>query len=563
MMSDLSMRGIPNDARVFTLRPKTKKPLSGTRGHHDAVPALEYIDLGGNIGIALDGTFLVVDFDRDHPMRVQWEAQLPVTWTQETPGGVHRLYRVPDGWRSKNVKITPDGGETLVGDVKVHGYIVGPESYVDADRGRPAGTYRLLDSRDPVPAPQWLLQYVEEAQPATEGGVEREGIPHGTHDDFLTQFAGWLRGRYGLSENAMKAALPGMLPLLEGYDEANPYTEYDFARIARSAAKWAAGEDLGPLMASTWENGADISLVGPPERWWIPGFIPGGHLVMLYAKGGVGKTSFLSWVASEITIQGGIFGGFLVEEQPRSFLRRAVIGGGVRERMYFTTRASAWQFPRDAAKLEEAIKLQKLDVVYFDSIASHMDATPGLNIAERTRKSLAPLAELAQSLGIAIVCVFHENKAGEFGGSVEMVNVARHVLHAKRKPGGPLQIRVKKTNLEDVGLVLQFEADEHQVVEPQTGEVQQRWTPEGLAPALTKVLRAIDPIPVSEDVEDDEEGVVVQGPARGKALAREIEALLRVDVNLTNAEIAAATGASEATVKRYTAQVRRMLGGEE
>lgn len=556
-------RGIPSDARVFTLRPRSKKPLSGTRGHHDAIPLPEYIDLGANIGIALDGQFLVVDFDREHSMRSRWEHELPPTWSQRSPGGVHRLYRVPEGWHAKNVKIAPDDGETAaIGDVKVHGYIVGPESYVEADRGRPAGTYTLLDGREPVPAPQWLLDYVQQSQPAATVS-ERTGVPYGSHDDFLVSAAGWLRERYGLAEDTLRDVLPGLLPALDGYDEAHPYTGHDYARIARSVGHYAPGIDTGNLVGEMFRSGADVSLVGPPERWWIPGQVPNGALTMIYAPGGVGKSTWGSYVAREITRQEGIIAAACVEEPFRRYLRRAVLDGADRARMYEIVDAERLQFPRDADLLKKQLRLLGASAVYFDSIASHMDAEQGLNIAERTRRSLAPLAAMAQLLDVAVVCVFHTNKAGDFGGSVEMVNVARHVLSAQRRPGSPMHVRVRKTNLEDPGVVYQFGTQEVAVIEPTTGEVQQRRIGRDLVPVYERVAVPMESISIEEaDAAEDAE-TVVTGPPRGKRLAVEIEGLLKADPAMTAEEMANALGVPLATLKRYLAPVRRKLHEEE
>ena len=135
----------PREARLFPLQSNSKIPLRGTRGHLDALPA-EQVAIVGNYGIALDEQWLLVDIDRpDDPIAVEWTARLPETWTQKTARGSHRLYRLPKGHEGKNAHFP-------AGDLKVKGYLVGPGSEVDGK------IYHVLDGRDPVPAPAWLLE---------------------------------------------------------------------------------------------------------------------------------------------------------------------------------------------------------------------------------------------------------------------------------------------------------------------------------------------------------------------------------------------------------------------
>lgn len=501
-------RALPPDARCLALLHNSKEPAT-RRGHHDAMSVDTFVPIG-NYGIALDGQFLLVDFDSTDPMRDSWTAKLPATWRQKTPRGEHYLYRVPADWKGTNRKIVAegDGARKIVGDVKSLGYLVGPGSVVN---GAP---YVVLDGVDPVPAPDWLLDFAVRREDFTLNGVvqERAQIVDGERDNELTALAGWLRHK-GFSAQAIASMLWGVVE--SGVVEQPPGREVeqrDVIRIARSIGRRAIGDDYGifegQLSPEGWINGAAVDLIGPPIRWWVRGFVPQSELVMLYGKGGIGKSSWASWLAGEVTRKGGSFLYVGVEEPFSRFLMRAVLGGADRERIFSIPGASVLQFPRDCAAFHEAVATARPSVVYFDSIYSHFAAEKGLNTAERARQCLGPLAEIAQATGSTLMGVFHENKAGDYLGSVEMVNVARYVLKATRSGRGPLRIAVDKTNIWDPHCMLQFEALERICADEGIEQMEEQ-ADGTLAPLKTIVLHRIGDrqmdIVTSGDLDEDDD----------------------------------------------------------
>jgi hypothetical protein len=550
MLGDHNGFMIPHDAQVLQLLDNLKRPRSGGHGHLDAIPYHDFIPFGTNVGIVLDATFLAIDIDRECAESRVLEERLAeyLTWCQETPHGKHWLFRFTHGSSTGNTKLRNKNGAPF-GDLKTLGYIVAPGSIVPCDghthKGVSCGRsqYRMIHAVDPAPWPRdgfAMLREIgvlgqheawEHGEESLRGkshtGIpdellqaawavsEREGIPNGEHNDFLFKMAAWLRGQHGLSEDAVYTVLTeGALGALEGVDERRPFTEPDLRAITRSAARYEPKTAYtGTYTPGNWVNGDDISLVGEVEQWWVPGFIPKGELVMLYAQGGVGKSSFASWLGVQVTRMGGTMAVYGVEEPFRRFLRRSVLGGAVRNRLMAAEEVSSIRFPRDAGKIRAAIDMARPSIVYFDSIAAHLDTTQGLNIAERTRISLSPLAEIAQTTGTTILCVFHENKLGEAGGSTEMLNVARHVLHASRAPGETLRIKVKKTNFEDPDHMLQFKGTRAPIIEPTTGETQQTLTEAGLEQAYITYAERIENIPLTGNT-DDEAIVIVSATTK-------------------------------------------------
>jgi hypothetical protein len=459
--------GVP----LFPLKPGSKQPKDGGHGHLEAKPRTTddgWRAASENYGIAMAPGFLVVDFDREDI--AQWKDKLPPTWRVKTRKGEHWMYTVPPGFKGSV-------GKFPSGDLKYNGYVVGPGSEVEGH------TYELVAAVSPVPAPAWLLGYcsgtASEASVRTKSEESERGtdcIPDGGgRDGFLASLAGFGR-RKGLSETGLRRLLAGAIErgVVEAGD--NPKTAADVKRIARSAVKWEPVQEEG----STYRDGivfADhIELVGPPVRWWLHGFVPRGELVMMYGKGGIGKSTFASWLAAEVTKKGGNFLAVGVEEPFERFAWRAILGGAIRAQLGGMRNASRIKLPDDSEILAEIIKESKLDFMYFDSIYSHLTGTDGQNAAERARLCLGKLAELAQQTGTTILANFHENKAGQYLGSVEMVNVARCVLKASREHGKPLMIETgtaeAKSNLTAPEYRLAFGGTVRQLADIETGEVQ-------------------------------------------------------------------------------------------
>jgi hypothetical protein len=269
---------------------------------------------------------------------------------------------------------------------------------------------------------------------------------------------GFLRGRHGLDEDAIGIALKGLLPVLQDVDPEDPYTQADIERLARSAGRYEAAkpQDFSP---AGWKSYLDIETSVPLGEWWWHSFVPKGELVMLFGKGGIGKSSLISKLASDVLQKGGSFGFSGIEEPFLRFATRAVLGASdltTEQLGNLVDIGNQWKFPTDAPKLRDALELRRVDVLYFDSIYGHFEGLEGLNMAERARHCLAPLSAIAQELGVTIVCTFHENKAGDFLGSVEMVNVARIVLKATREKGKDLKLAVHKTNFTEPEYALNF-----------------------------------------------------------------------------------------------------------
>jgi hypothetical protein len=479
----------PVGAKVVQLKDGLKRPAT-SHGKDSGVRAQDFVPLGKNLGIVLDNLLLVLDTDRPNdPAVLELVSSLPPTWTQKTPRGRHYVFKMPLGVRAQNTKIysrtekDEKGNPRQVADLMVNGYIVAPGSTVLPDgAGHPGGFYQIENASQPVEAPAELVKRVrqaaEQALPV-EGEVraERSQIVDGERDHELTSIAGFLRHK-GFDEQAIAQMLVGITE--SGAVEQPPgreVTQQDCERIARSIAKKSTGKTskTGVLVPAAIE--LDSEITGGPEQfdWILPDFVPAVGLTILYGDGKIGKSSWASWLASQVT-QGGKAVLFIGsgEETFEDFVRRARLSGHQDGLLYGY--GEVFWLPSGVPRLEETLGLLgNVGLVYIDAVYSHFAHTDAQNAAEKARSRLRPLAEMAQRCSVAVLGTIHENATGGMLGSREMRNVARSVIHAKRVKGGDFTIWPKGANAAQADYGVSFPGTPVPVLDPVTGQVR-TWT---------------------------------------------------------------------------------------
>jgi len=440
---------VPLGSMVVQLRKGKKSPLVTKGGSVIPINPADFVPLPGhNVGIYLNGMYLCVDIDRpSYPGLDAFKKNLPRTWEQKTPKGHHLLYRVPPGFKGTN-----KGQKTMGwGDIKCLGYIVAPGSKVDDNGpGHPAGSYAIFDARDPVAAPQWLLAMMLEAPPDPALGTERDSIICGTRDDSLVALAGAMR-RQGYSEMAIGTMLQGIID--SGIVEQPVGDEISadvIERIAHSASKWSIGLDTSDIKIkpTDWVSESTVPEFKEVVQWILPGFVPAVGLTVIYGDGKIGKSSLASWIAALVCRMDRVV-LFIPsgEETFQSFVQRARKSGTVDRRIYSWPSTTRFTLPKGVQALEAGCEtLGNVGLVYIDALYSHFGDTPGLHAGERARQNLAALAEFAINNRLAVIGTIHENASGGLLGSREIRNIARSLIHATRKPGGDLILRVDGSN---------------------------------------------------------------------------------------------------------------------
>ena len=464
---------LPKDVKGVRLKPEAKSPAHVWHkedGTPDAKPLPD--EIGYNYALALDYGWQLVDFDSDHPERIQMESQLPPTWSQKTlkPSGVHYLYRLPEGVKGEDSKLIASDG-TVIGDLKSKGLMVGPGTTI----GGKTYTYQ---GGEPQSAPMELIRgwskknsKAKKVESEAESVGELSGIPNGCHDTYVTMLAGYLHGQFALDWKAVASVTESLIPLMQGMDSSNPYTREDCIRVAKSICSKEAGLNKNinrehSLLPQNWRCAYDLeTTLLPVQEWLVYGFIPKGQLSSIYGRGGIGKSTFASWLTAKALLEGLRVGYCGMEEPYEKFLIRANQSDLSKTitkehfRNLFDI-GQDWHFPTDIPALRSALRIRPLDFIYLDSLVGNFDLMEGANAAEKSRAAMGPLAALAQEFNMTIVGTFHTNKEGKHMGSTEMLNVGRHTTElAQKKATGELYATVVKSNLKTPDYCLTFTSE--------------------------------------------------------------------------------------------------------
>jgi len=344
---------------------------------------------------------------------------------------------------------------------------------------------------------------------------EQDALPVGMQDNALIGIAGYMRREWRFSEQGIFHTLSALIGngTLERDAVRRPYNESDVRRIARSAANYPVGEPSYEVTISRII--CDVPLVGGPLEWWVHGFIPQAELVMLYGRKASGKSTFGSWLASEVTQKGGTILHVGVEEPYARFRVRSILGGAVPERI-LGWRGSL-RLPEDVDALEEQVLAHRISLVYFDSIYTHFTAPRGTLENTRARSNLEPLAQMAQRTGATVLANFHNRRSDDsYMGSTEMINVARVILRLERRAHDGSRLYYETGNYPEPNHALRFLASSRTVADPQSGEVQMERQLDGtLAPMSIQVVTSVEQVPInggalSSDLEPSRQASLIE-----------------------------------------------------
>lgn len=178
-----------------------------------------------NIGILCGRGVVVLDADSNRGIDALDELELPPTTAVRTARGEHRYF-------TGKARSVPD----LLSDVELRGDGSG---VLGAGSVHPDGTaYEwIIPPWDvsPQPIPEPIRALLSASRPALEESLGPSPILRGTRNNTLTRIAGSLRGRHGLTDSALKAAL-----LAINEEQCRPpLREDEVGEIAGSANRWA------------------------------------------------------------------------------------------------------------------------------------------------------------------------------------------------------------------------------------------------------------------------------------------------------------------------------------
>jgi hypothetical protein len=162
-------------------------------------------------------------------------------------------------------------------------------------------------------------------------------------------------------------------------------------------------------------------------RWLWDDIIPNGAAIIFAGMGGVSKSTFAIWLAGRVTrglVKGTLLGTpsdvlYVSHEDgiEEVVLPRAQANGVDTDHFHIFGVASKLvngvampKFPEDLNLLEEKIAEVNAKVVIIDPVLSSMASGRDPNSNVDVRELIDPLNQLAQRLGITIVCIAHINK---------------------------------------------------------------------------------------------------------------------------------------------------------
>lgn len=264
--------------------------------------------------------------------------------------------------------------------------------------------------------------------------------------------------------------LPPGMPIgtwtIRGYKITNEGVAYGYADYQKPIIPAPRGLLRYLCQDRSFESLAALAPSFIPQDWLIPGLIPDKAVSVLYGRGGIGKTTWLAWATAQVSSRGKNVAVLLVEEHLSRFAAMVQLMGGDLQRVYSMENAGEFVIPRDKNILAQAIAHKNIDFVAIDSIYAHF-AEVGGNAAEKARTCMTALSDIAIGWGIAICGMYHENKAGAALGSVEIPNVARHVLHATSDANLTIGLHVEKSNRGVTGAYRLFNLQAHPLLNEQ------------------------------------------------------------------------------------------------
>lgn len=226
----------------------------------------------------------------------------------------------------------------------------------------------------------------------------------------------------------------------------------------------------GPSGSVNREGLVRLADVAPePVRWLWPGRIPLGKLTLLDGDPGLGKSTLLLDLAARVSR------GALMPDEVRSELEgpagtvlltaedgladtirpRLDAAGGDPERVAAlqSIQAEEGGEPRlptvqSLRDLKGAIEEMYARLLIVDPLVAYLPGDVNSHRDQDVRTALAPLAELADETGVAVVAVRHLNKGGgsnpkyRGGGSIGLIAAARSGLLVAEDPDAPNDRRI-------------------------------------------------------------------------------------------------------------------------
>ena len=230
------------------------------------------------------------------------------------------------------------------------------------------------------------------------------------------------------------------------------------AGLARASGTLDADQNEKPTKRRPVLNGAEAiamsEIEARPVSWLWRGRIPLGSLTVLAGDPGLGKSLLTCRLAAAVS------NGELGEEPAETLLLTAedsleatvkprLDAAGADSNRVRVVRmrrdgiSGGLAFPDDLEELRRVVIGSEARLLVIDPFVAHLQGTVNSWHDQSVRRALAPIYQLAEEAGTAILLVVHLNKTGEgdvlkrLGGSIGLPAAARSVLLLARDPDDP------------------------------------------------------------------------------------------------------------------------------
>lgn len=442
----------------------TKRPTSAAKGFSQ--PGYQGVEFGPHVALRLEG-YAVVDADTMPAAKAWRDAEGTDTpFVVVTARGMHFYYRAVGGYKSNTTSFGDLDLKTGIGS-----YVMAPGAlFAESANGKvranesfgsytPVGELQELPSpEDLPPLPVLALERFRTETPRMEydGTDGWEEVPSGAGHGTMLSLAGSLRN-LGMSSTLIRQVLDATNEIIMPTE---PMSSDRVEHYVSSAKSWEPGDTPTTPEPEETDHRLHLdsfeSITMERATWVWDDRIPTGAITMLAGRPGVGKSTTALDVAAAITVgtlPGEDFGTphhILIAATEDSFAHiivprfKAAGGNMTMAHRIRTVTDEELSLPGDLDELREIIGRLDAKLLIIDPLISRLGKSD-TNKDDDVRKSLEPLARLADETGVAVVGIMHFNKTGTTDplvalmGSTAFGAVARSYLVAVRDPDDETQ----------------------------------------------------------------------------------------------------------------------------
>ena len=401
-----------------------------------------------NIGIATGNGLVVIDVDGEPGHESLSEllnefgvAELPETWAVLTgrTNGIHFYFHCSDptignkGPGRKGIDVRGNGG-----------YVVAPPSLHKLGTRYQWELFHSPDDTALAELPDWLRALLAQpARPENRATSTGTRVQEGNRNEAMFKLASSLRGRQGLSETAIIAAVQA-----ENLARCDPpLDEKEVITLCRSASRYEPGDELSqknkPTIKLTTISARDLQEKDIPPAVYIVERLLTAGLAMIAAKPKMGK----SWMVLDLclavsaglpflgyqTNQGGCLYLALedTERRLKSRMNKLLQGQRAPEGFYFTT--SAHDIENGLIEELEAHVAERpqTKLIVIDTLQKVRPPAIGREGAYAADyKAMTPLKAFADKHTLCILLVHHLRKMGDDGDPFNRISGTNGIMGA-------------------------------------------------------------------------------------------------------------------------------------